>query len=95
MQPEEIEAALERIEGVEQAVVVPIPDREFGGRPVAFVRGSAGRPALDLAKALGPLLPRFKIPVAFYDWPEPKGQEGMKVDRAAFKKLARERENPR
>ena len=91
VQPEEIEEALCRIEGVEQAVVVPVPDEEFGERPVAFVRAPGGQPAQELAKALEPVLPRFKIPVAFHQWPEPNGPEGMKVNRAAFRRLARER----
>ena len=95
VQPEEIEAALYRIEGVEQAVVVPIPDTEFGERPVAFVRSRGARPARGLAETLEPILPRFKIPIAFHEWPEPNGPEGMKVNRAAFRKLAREREDPR
>ena len=89
VQPEEIEAALCRIEGVEQAVVVPVADEEFGERPVAFVRAPGGRPPQGLAEALGPVLPRFKIPVAFREWPEEQGPEGMKVNRAAFGELAR------
>jgi O-succinylbenzoic acid--CoA ligase len=84
IQPEEIEEVLCRLEGVEDAVVVPIPDPEFGSRPVAFVRG--GR-LDDPTRALEPLLPRFKIPVAFHRWPG--GVEGMKVDRAFFSERAR------
>src|SRR5215218_11333428 len=38
VQPEEIEAALCRLEQIDEAVVVPVPDEEFGARPVAFVR---------------------------------------------------------
>ena len=94
VQPEEIEAALCRIEGVEGAVVVPVADEEFGERPVAFVRARGGRPPQNLAKALEPVLPRFKIPVAFHDWPEQSGPEAMKVDRASFRKLARRYEEP-
>ena len=89
VQPEEIEAALCRIEGVEQAVVVPVADEEFGERPVAFVRAPGGRLPEGLARALEPVLPRFKIPVSFREWPEERGPEGMKVDRAAFRELAR------
>ena len=89
VQPEEIEAALCRIEGIEQAVVVPIADEEFGERPVAFVRTRGGKPPEGLSEALEPVLPRFKIPVTFRDWPEPQGPEGMKVNRAAFRELAR------
>ncbi|MDP9426153.1 MAG: o-succinylbenzoate--CoA ligase [Actinomycetota bacterium] len=89
VQPEEIEAALCRIEGIEQAVVVPVADEEFGERPVAFVRARGGRPPEGLSEALAPVLPRFKIPVAFRNWPEPQGPEGMKVNRAIFRDLAR------
>ena len=84
IQPEEIEEALCRLEGVEDAVVVPVPAAEFGYRPVAFVRG--GR-LTDLSRSLEPVLPRFKIPVAFHRWPE--GTGGMKVDRAFFSERAR------
>jgi len=83
VRPEEIEAALSRIPGVEEAVVVPVPDPEFGARPVAFVRRSAG--AGDLARALEAVLPRFKIPEAFYGW---EGARGMKPDRVALKERA-------
>ncbi|QIN79932.1 o-succinylbenzoate--CoA ligase [Rubrobacter marinus] len=94
VQPEEIEEALYRIEGVEGAVVVPVPDEEFGERPVAFVRAGDGRPLESLAQALEPVLPRFKIPVAFHPWPERPGPEGMKVDRAGFRALARRQGEP-
>ena len=86
LQPEEIEEALCRLEGVEEAVVVPIPDAEFGSRPVAFVRTAGGKLG-DLARALEPVLPHFKIPVAIHGWPE--GVGGMKVDRALFRERAR------
>ena len=86
IQPEEIEEALCRLEGVEEAVVVPVPDTEFGSRPVAFVRTDGGEPG-DLARALEPALPRFKIPVAFHGWPEESG--GMKVHRAFLRERAR------
>ncbi len=89
IQPEEIEAALCRLGGVEQAVVVPVPDEEFGERPVAFVRTADGEVSAErLAGALGEVLPRFKIPVAFYGWPE-DAASGMKVDRKFFRELAR------
>lgn len=88
VQPEEIEEALCRIEGVEQAVVVPVPDAEFGARPVAFVQTTDG--ALEppeLAKKLGTALPRFKVPVAFHGWPE-EAPAGMKPDRVFFQARA-------
>ena len=89
IQPEEIEETLCRLEGVEEATVVPVPDAEFGSRPAAFVRTTHGAVEPEyLARALEPVLPRFKIPVAFYGWPE--GSAGMKVDRAALADRARQ-----
>jgi O-succinylbenzoic acid--CoA ligase len=89
IQPEEIEQALSSLEGVEEAVVVPIPDPEFGARPVAFVRMADGIVEGEtLARALEKVLPRFKVPVAFHGWPEGAGLGGMKVDRAVFHERA-------
>jgi o-succinylbenzoate---CoA ligase len=87
VQPEEIEEALCRLEGVDEAVVVPVPDDEFGARPVAFVR-AAGRQPEELAEELEPVLPRFKIPTSFHPWPE-ETRSGLKTDRAALGELAR------
>jgi O-succinylbenzoic acid--CoA ligase len=88
MQPEEVEEALCCLEGVEEAVVVPVPDEWFGARPVAFVRVAGGAPEPQaLSRALELSLPRFKIPVTFYAWPDAVG--GMKVDRTAFGERAR------
>jgi o-succinylbenzoate---CoA ligase len=89
IQPEEIEEALSSLAGVEEAVVVPIPDPEFGARPVAFVRMADGVVECEtLARALEKVLPRFKIPVVFHDWPEEAGLGEMKVDRAFFHERA-------
>jgi O-succinylbenzoic acid--CoA ligase len=87
IQPEEVEEALYRLEGVDEAVVVPVPDEEFGARPVAFVRMDDGEPR-DLARELEPVLPRFKIPISFQPWPE-SARRGMKVDRVSLSELAR------
>jgi o-succinylbenzoate---CoA ligase len=87
VQPEEVEEALRRLEGVDEAVVVPVPDEEFGARPVAFVR-AAGRKSEELAQELEPDLPRFKIPISFHPWPE-EARRGMKVDRSALVERAR------
>ena len=88
--PEEIEAALLTLHGVDRAVVVDVPDAEYGARPVAFIRWScAAPPRPDAAiRQLGELLPRFKMPVAFLPWPEGI-PEGMKIDRAFFRETAR------
>ena len=78
VQPEEVEAALGRLAGVHRAVVVPVADAEFGHRPVAFVEAEAWEPEA-WRSALGAALARFKIPVAFYPWPE-EAQPGTPSD---------------
>ncbi len=90
--PEEIEAALLRIPAVVQAVVVAQDDDEFGHRPVAFVRwadASAALTEVELKKTLAQQLPKFKVPDAFYPWPDKNG-ENWKVDRKYFIKLIQE-----
>ncbi len=86
--PEEIERALTDHDGVEQAVVVPVPDEEFGQRCVAFVQSRKECPeGPALAAWLGETLPRYKVPDAFYQWPE-TDVHNFKIDRARFRRLA-------
>ncbi len=85
IQPEEVEEALRHIPGVDDAVVVPIPDDEFGSRPVAFVRGEASPE--KLRTSLGASLPRFAVPTAFHPWPD-DAPAGMKTDRSFFRERA-------
>ncbi len=87
IQPEEVEEELRRLAGVVDAVVVPVADREFGERPVAFVKAKALRSDLD--ERLRRKLPGFKVPAAFFDWPDDAPQ-GMKLDRAFFRRRAAE-----
>ena len=90
VRPEAIEAALLALDAVAEAVVVPVPDAEFGARPVAFVRttrGDAPDPAA-LAEALRQTLPGFLVPVAFHAW---GGAEGMKPNRPALTRDAESR----
>lgn len=89
VRPEEIEDALARLEGVERAVVAPVPDAEFGERPVAFVLMAGGdvEPG-RLSAALEETLPRFKVPLAFYRWPEDADPGRGKVDRPFFRDRA-------
>ncbi len=89
IQPEEIEEVLCRLEGVERTVVTPVPDEEFGERPVAFVRMEDGSgPPGYLSAELGETLPRFMVPLAFYRWPEEADPERVKVDRMFFQERA-------
>ena len=89
IQPEEIERVLCEHTAVAQAVVVPVPDTEFGSRPVAFVQTNSGKlKPKELAAFLEERLARYKIPVAFYDWPTTAGLEGMKVSRELLRRIA-------
>jgi O-succinylbenzoic acid--CoA ligase len=89
IQPEEIERALERQEGVERAVVVSVPDPEYGRRPVAFIRGEAAATPAALRAALRDHLPGFKIPDALHFLPSEAESKGLKVDRDRLRDRAR------
>ncbi len=88
--PEEIEAALLAIAGVRQAVVVPLPDREFGFRPVAFVQTSDSSQIDSSAfeDHVRSLLPGFKVPVRFLPLPPDLESAGLKPNRRIFADLA-------
>jgi len=81
--PEEIEKALLSIRGVEQAIVVPKDDKEFGQRPIAFVKFTTAQPLTEdyLIQSLQDVLPHFKIPIAFYPWPQNLISQGLKISR--------------
>lgn len=90
--PEEVEAALLERRGVEAALVVAVPDEEFGMRPVAFVRGSRGGEERALQDELREVLPACKVPVKLWAWPEGMGEPGgLKPSRPVFLSLALER----
>ena len=65
IQPEEIEKYLCQIDGIKEAVVIPLKDAEFGMRPVAFIKGSI-KNTKQLNRHLQKYLPKFKIPQVFY-----------------------------
>jgi len=90
IQPEEIEAALERVEGIERAVVVPVRDEEYGQRPVAFVQSATGTVPDHWRDALATELPRFKLPDAVHELPDAALQDRMKVDRGFLSQKARD-----
>lgn len=88
VRPETIEAALLALEAVVEAVVVPVPDAEFGARPVAFVRTAGGLDGPALEAALRRTVPGFMVPVAFHPW---AGAAGLKPDRPALARVAERR----
>jgi O-succinylbenzoic acid--CoA ligase len=84
IQPEEIEWHLGQLPGVEQVVVVPVPDAEFGNRPAAFIRSSNAGSEADYRAALEAVLPRFKVPCAFLPLDDGANGERLKIDRGAL-----------
>ncbi|MHB8835656.1 MAG: o-succinylbenzoate--CoA ligase [Candidatus Methylomirabilia bacterium] len=86
--PEEIEREILRFPGVLETIVAPVPDPEFGARPVAFLRTVDGSlpDAAELEHFLRETLPGFKIPRRLLRWPDV--EEGMKPDRRTFAALA-------
>ncbi|MBX9744954.1 MAG: AMP-binding protein [Chlamydiales bacterium] len=84
IQPEEIESCLLQIPGVEEAIVAPRKDPEFGTRPVAFIVGSLD--VKTMKNRLSSQLPSYKIPVDLIFLPQmPK--KGVKIDRRALLQL--------
>jgi O-succinylbenzoic acid--CoA ligase len=76
------------LDDIEQAIVVPIPDVEWGFRPVGFIKSKTGKLDTDTIVAfLRSQLPHFKIPRAFYEWPI-EDMQGIKVSRSYFRNLA-------
>ncbi len=68
IQPEEIESALLAVPGITDAIVVPVPDLQYGQRPVAFLAGSWD--ADQIEATLRAKLPGFMVPDAFHAMPD-------------------------
>ena len=86
--PEVIETLLASFPQVRRAVVVGVPNEEFGARPVAFVAGEASPDRLkELLKAR---LESFYVPDAFLPWPGEVSPDDAKVNFDFFSRLARE-----
>lgn len=75
------------------AVVVGVPDAEYGERPIAFIDwandASKGGERTDLEAELRRTIPGYKVPDAFYDMPADPTSGAMKVDRRTLKATAR------
>ncbi len=87
--PEEVEAVLSSLSGIEEAAVFGLPDPLRGVELVAVLRGSVDEPALRAACRA--LLPAAKIPrrfLALDDWPR---TSGGKADLRALEAIAMER----
>jgi o-succinylbenzoate---CoA ligase len=84
IQPEEIELELLALPHIEQAVVVPISDPEFGERPVAFVTTAHLQTGAILSH-LKAKLPSYKLPLRIFPL-----DIGIKPNRPALKQLAQQ-----
>ncbi len=87
IQPEEIEAVLLQSAGIEQAMVVPVPDAEFGFRSVALVK-TQNVAHEEIVAFLADRLPRFKIPRTFLPWPDQLAATGIKASRKQMQQVA-------
>lgn len=90
IQPEEIETLVRAMDGVKQVMVVPVQHARFGQRPVAFVDAHAWD-ELGWRKKLLQTLPSFKVPDAFYPWPDGTPSAGIKPSRKKFAELAEQK----
>jgi O-succinylbenzoic acid--CoA ligase len=83
--PEEIEQQLRNIKEVKDALIVPVSDKEFGQRPVAFIQVVKGRKIKVgyLRFCLQKKMAGYKIPQLFFPWPEE--YVALKPGRQSFK----------
>lgn len=90
VQPEETERCLLAIEGIEQAIVVPVNDPEYGQIPVAFLQCAPGfEKGIEAAPArLRESLPGFKTPKRILPWPSQLATSERKPDRKALARYA-------
>ena len=79
---EEVEAALKGIDGIDDAVVVGVPDDRFGTRVAALVASEDGEePDWDAVTARArELLAGYKVPVAFWHVDEIGRHPSAKID---------------
>ncbi|QIZ78186.1 o-succinylbenzoate--CoA ligase [Ferrimonas lipolytica] len=88
VQPEAIEAVISRCEGVEQVIVAPVDDSEFGQLPVAIIKGDYDQATVE--KRLNKKLARFMRPRRFLAWPSDHSSNGIKVNRQALIRYAQQ-----
>ena len=101
IQPELIEQALLQHDAVQQALVVPLPDAEWGMVPVAFIdhqtspdEALTGEQTLtELARWLRQRLAAYLIPRHWLPWP-PQASTGLKPSRSQLAELARKQLTP-
>ncbi len=89
LHPEEIEKMLMTIDGILEALVVPVDDNEYGQRPVAFIKTiEENKPDdITITQAMHSMAGKLKSPTHYYrenEWPTLPGSQ--KIDRRFYKK---------
>lgn len=87
---EEIEAVLVKHPAVQQVVVIPVFDKEFGARPVALVKTSEGMDKSAYELWLKDKLEKYKWPVNYLPLSESFMGQGIKLSRPAAKQWLQE-----
>lgn len=95
--PEQIEQALMRINGVLQAIVVPVPNEHYGQRPVAVVkfRDNKRLSAQKLSKFLALNIEKYKVPDQYVIWPKSESKNRLKISRSELLDYVLTHQNPR
>ncbi|BET97615.1 o-succinylbenzoate--CoA ligase [Xenorhabdus taiwanensis] len=93
IQPEDIEQIINQHPQIEQSFVVPIPDIEFGHRPVAVIETQYPVLAETIIDWLADKIAAFQRPVACYVLPAQLKNGGIKVSRQQVKQWVTEINN--
>ncbi|MGI2258446.1 o-succinylbenzoate--CoA ligase [Shewanella sp. GXUN23E] len=80
LQPEEVEAVLKQLPGVEDALVFALADEEFGCLPAAIIKGQIPS-QVQADEFICRHIARFKRPRAYFSWPAGVAQTGLKINR--------------
>ena len=67
IQPEEIERILATMNGIVEVRIVPVADKEFGFRPVAYIKSEKKFQDQEIKEYLEGYLPKFKIPISYHE----------------------------
>ncbi|MBS9424563.1 o-succinylbenzoate--CoA ligase [Photorhabdus caribbeanensis] len=86
IQPEDIERVINTHPQVAQNFIVPVPDSEFGYRPVAVIDSNLSEVIDTLPEWLIGKLASFQRPVAYYLLPQQFKNNGVKISRQQIKK---------
>lgn len=79
IQPEEIERLLLSIEDVYQAIIISLPDMEFGQKIIAIIRKNPLLCFNDISKELSKHLPKYKLPKGYLPWPKELEPTSLKI----------------